>query len=317
VRDPERRPSREGLDHLLAEGPVTRRDLVSWMGRAAAFSLFAPWLEACVRPEGPFSPIDLGPGRDLPGGPDGAAGDAGFDTPPDRDLATGDATAEAAEEADAADAGDAADSGDAADATDAPSPAQCDPDLVPGTTDAPIFQSWKGNTVDPQDEASLLSSWRLVIGGLVEREVVMDFCALRDMGLDDQVTDFHCVEGWSVYDVPWNGIRLGRLLALAGVRPEARYLKITSVGGHYTESLPLSVAYEPRTLLGIGIGGDALPMKHGFPARIVVPRLLGYKNAKCVARIDLAVTEHVGFWERYGYPVSGEVPEARLREGKY
>jgi DMSO/TMAO reductase YedYZ molybdopterin-dependent catalytic subunit len=49
----------------------------------------------------------------------------------------------------------------------------------------------------------------------------------------------------------------------------------------------------------------------------VIPRLLGYKNAKYVTRITFAADELTGFWPAYGYPVAGEVPPARLREGKH
>jgi DMSO/TMAO reductase YedYZ molybdopterin-dependent catalytic subunit len=89
------------------------------------------------------------------------------------------------------------------------------------------------------------------------------------------------------------------------------------VGGEYSESLPISVAREPRTLLGYGVGGSTLPLAHGFPVRLVVPRLYGYKNAKYLSRIE--VTDHAitGYWEQYGYSYAGEVPASLLRTGKY
>ena len=70
-------------------------------------------------------------------------------------------------------------------------------------------------------------------------------------------------------------------------------------------------------MLALGINGHTLPLKHGFPARVVVPRLLGYKNPKFVRRIELVDFEHVGYWSNFGYAVEGLVPEDRLREGKY
>jgi DMSO/TMAO reductase YedYZ molybdopterin-dependent catalytic subunit len=70
-------------------------------------------------------------------------------------------------------------------------------------------------------------------------------------------------------------------------------------------------------LLGYGVGGSTLPVAHGFPLRLVVPRLLGYKNAKYLVRIE--ATDHPvdGFWEFYGYSYDGDVPSERLRPGKY
>jgi len=203
--------------------------------------------------------------------------------------------------------------------SDGPGPdvRSCEAEFQPGTEDLPILQSFPVRTVDPQDLQSILASWRLSVGGMVRREVTWSFCDLLAMGLVTQTTDFHCVEGWSVWDVPWDGVPLARLLDLAGPLPGASFLKIDCIGGRYSESLPLSVAREPRTLLALGIGGQTLPLSHGFPARVVVPRLLGYKNPKYVRRIDLVDVEHPGFWSRFGYPVSGEVPPERLREGHY
>jgi DMSO/TMAO reductase YedYZ molybdopterin-dependent catalytic subunit len=131
------------------------------------------------------------------------------------------------------------------------------------------------------------------------------------------VTDFHCVEGWSVDDVPWNGVSLARMLDLAGADPSATYLSFYSVGGEYSESLPISVAREPRTLLGYGVGGSTLPLAHGFPVRLVVPRLYGYKNAKYLSRIEITDHAITGYWEQYGYSYGGEVPASLLRPGKF
>jgi sulfoxide reductase catalytic subunit YedY len=117
--------------------------------------------------------------------------------------------------------------------------------------------------------------------------------------------------------VPWNGVPLARLLDLAGALPSATHVTFHSTGEVYGESLPIDVAREPKTLLGYGVDGSTLPLAHGFPVRLVVPRLLGYKNAKYLSRIELADHAVTGYWESYGYSYDGEVPPARLRPGKY
>ena len=185
----------------------------------------------------------------------------------------------------------------------------------PGTD--PIFDSWYENTVDAQSLVDILAGWTLTVTGMVSNPLSLSFANLVALDRQDQVTDFHCVEGWSVYDVPWNGVLLARMLDLAGTDASATHVTFHSVGERYSESLPLAVAREPRTLLGYGVGGSTLPLAHGFPVRLVVPRLLGYKNAKYLSRIE--VTDHAvtGFWEAYGYSYVGDVPTSRLRPGKY
>ena len=57
----------------------------------------------------------------------------------------------------------------------------------------------------------------------------------------------------------------------------------------------------PKTLLALGVDGHTLPVPHGFPARIVVPRLLGYKNPKHIQAIFVSNTYSGGYWEDQGY----------------
>ena len=304
----------------------TRRTLLEWMGRSTVLALSSPLIVRCVTDGGDGAggldvldawsrPDDAkieARSKDL-GAPEGTDD---LSSEPSQDAGGGqDASEEVA--ADVA-AGDELDPADSATEAEAEVATPCEDGFTPGSgNSSSVFQGWGERTVDQQDLAQLLSSWSLRIDGLVQTPRTLSFCDLLEMGLDSQVTDFHCVEGWSIYDVPWDGIRLSRLLDLVGPLPSATHLKLWSVGGTYTESLAFPIALEIRTLLGLGIGGETLPLKHGFPCRVVVPRLLGYKNPKYVERIELVDAEHAGYWSNYGYAVSGEVPAERLRPGKY
>ena len=190
-------------------------------------------------------------------------------------------------------------------------------DFRPGPGREPIYNDWFENTVDTQNLVDILENWTLTVDGMASNPLSLSFADLIALPRQDQMTDFHCVEGWSVDDVPWNGVSLASMLDLAGADPSATYVSFYSVGGEYSESLPIGVAREPHTLLGYGVGGSTLPLAHGFPVRLVVPRLYGYKSAKYLSRIE--VTDHAitGYWEQYGYSYDAEVPASLLRPGKY
>lgn len=183
--------------------------------------------------------------------------------------------------------------------------------------DHEIYSTWPVRTVDRQELEEILSGWTLGVGGLVETERTYMFAQLMELARQDQVMDFHCVEGWSVLDVPWNGVHLSTLLDLSHPLPAATHVTFHTMGGRYNESLPLPIALEPHTILSYGVGGSTLPLDHGFPLRLVVPRLYAYKSAKYVTRLELADHAVEGFWVGAGYPYLGEVPESRLRPGKY
>ena len=187
----------------------------------------------------------------------------------------------------------------------------------PGSDDQGIAFAWPERTVDRQNVEEILASWRLRVDGMVDNPGTWSFGDMLDLPRQDQVTDFHCVEGWSVFDVPWNGFHLAALVDAVQPRAGASYVTFHTIGGSYNESLPLDVALEPRTMLAYGIEGHTLPLKTGFPLRIVIPRLLAYKNAKYVERIEFTDHPIDGYWVAAGYSYDGEVPASRLREGKY
>jgi DMSO/TMAO reductase YedYZ molybdopterin-dependent catalytic subunit len=187
----------------------------------------------------------------------------------------------------------------------------------PGKPAGSLFREWWVRTIDRQDLNAILSSWRLEVGGLVDRPEVLSFAEFLALPHVEQVTDFHCVEGWSVPDVPWRGVWISDLLDRAGAKPRAAYVHFRTVLDRYNESLPLAVARERRSLLAYGVAGSTLPLDHGFPLRVVVPRLFGYKNAKYVYRVELSAEPLRGYWVQNGYDYGGEVPAAGLRPGKY
>ena len=58
-------------------------------------------------------------------------------------------------------------------------------------------------------------------------------------------------------------------------------------------------ALHPQTLLSYGMNGGELPVVHGGPLRLRVPRQLGYKNVKYINR--LTVTDSLkGFGKGLG-----------------
>jgi DMSO/TMAO reductase YedYZ molybdopterin-dependent catalytic subunit len=187
----------------------------------------------------------------------------------------------------------------------------------PGMIDPELDQLWPVRTLQEPDLQAMLAQWQLRIDGLVESPQVLSFTEVICLERQDQVTDLHCVEGWSVYDIPWNGVRLSRLLELAQPTASATHVTFHTFGDHYIGSIPLEVAVEPKTILSYGVGGATLPFDHGFPLRVVVPRLFGYKSAKYVTRIELDDEPVQSIWESFGYPYSAEVPPERLRPGKY
>jgi DMSO/TMAO reductase YedYZ molybdopterin-dependent catalytic subunit len=144
--------------------------------------------------------------------------------------------------------------------------------------------------------------YRLTIGGAVERPVTYTLHDLRAMPRAQQVSDFQCVTGWRIENVRWAGVRLDDLLAEAGLRPDAKALRFVSAEVPYDDSLTLPQALAKDVMLALDMDGKPLSHAHGFPARLVMPRMYGYKGVKWVTRIEARPTyADLGYWEQRGY----------------
>jgi sulfoxide reductase catalytic subunit YedY len=157
----------------------------------------------------------------------------------------------------------------------------------------------------------------LKVHGLCRREKTFDLeSILATFPQVERVYRMRCVERWAV-DVPWTGCELHHLLAAVEPLPQARWVKLTSHedpdvmpgvrGGEgrpvyrfaYDESLRLSEAMHPLTLLVTGCYGRRLTRVHGAPLRVVVPWKYGYKSPKAVVEIELVGDEPSSFWRRH------------------
>ena len=143
--------------------------------------------------------------------------------------------------------------------------------------------------------------WRLEISGLVERPVSLTYAQLLALPRATQVSDFHCVTGWSVPKARWAGVRLADLLALARPHASAKAIRFVSLEDPYQDSLSLEQALLPDVMLATELDGKPLSRPHGAPARIVIPEMYGYKGVKWLTRLELVDHQPTGYWEGLGY----------------
>jgi DMSO/TMAO reductase YedYZ molybdopterin-dependent catalytic subunit len=193
-------------------------------------------------------------------------------------------------------------------------------DMAPEYHAADISKFFKPNGSispgDPEYRKDLLAhwaDWRLEIGGLVDNPLSLSLADLRAQPARTQITRHDCVEGWSCIG-KWTGAKLGPLLDLAKLKPQARFLVFycmdtldPSDPGQYYESIDMVDARHPQTILAYEMNDRPLPVQHGAPLRLRVERQLGYKQAKYIKRIEaVADFSHVqggrgGYWEDRGY----------------
>lgn len=177
-------------------------------------------------------------------------------------------------------------------------------DTVSSLTDGvPVLPAggWRIYTISGSLPSFDAASWRLEIGGLVDRPLSLRHRDVRALPRAEQVSSFHCVTGWSVDGVRWGGVRLQDLFAAARPQPNARALRFTSAEVPYVDYLTLRQGLLPDVMLAYEMDGKPLSRPHGAPLRLVIPRMYGYKNVKWLSRIDLVERSDDGYWEQRGY----------------
>jgi DMSO/TMAO reductase YedYZ molybdopterin-dependent catalytic subunit len=173
--------------------------------------------------------------------------------------------------------------------------------LVPSQVRQVVPSGWRIYTVAATMPRFDASTWRLRIDGLVDRPQTLTYAQLLALPRSEQVSDFHCVTGWSVPNVRWAGVRFHDLLALARPKPQARALAFVSAERPYVDSLTLDQVNLKDVMLAYEMDGKPLSRPHGAPARVVIPDMYGYKNVKWVEQIVLTDRAVDGYWEVRGY----------------
>jgi DMSO/TMAO reductase YedYZ molybdopterin-dependent catalytic subunit len=151
------------------------------------------------------------------------------------------------------------------------------------------------------------AGWTLRIHGMVQREVTVTFAELLRRPLIEDYITLCCVSdpvgGPYIGNAKWLGASLASLLREARPLAGADQLLCTSVDG-FTSGTPLTVVMDSRdALVAVAMNGTALPVEHGFPARLVVPGLYGYVSA-CKWVTDIEVTrfsQASAYWVQNGW----------------
>lgn len=149
--------------------------------------------------------------------------------------------------------------------------------------------SWIGDRPPFVDVAA----WVLTIEGLVEHPLTLTYAELMARPQDTLTAILDCTGGWYA-EQQWRGLRLGDLLAAAGVRPEAASVTFESLTG-YQRRFPLAEAADFLLAVGIVTGKvesafAPLSPGHGFPLRLVAPGRRGMEWVKWVTAVRLNAT---------------------------
>ncbi len=145
-----------------------------------------------------------------------------------------------------------------------------------------------------------LDQWQIKIHGHVENPVTLDWPQFMALPQFTDTSDFHCVTTWSQFDMPFTGVAFFTLADLVKPKPEATHVYFKSHDGYSTNN-PIEVCLDDDVLVAHSWNGQPLPVEHGGPARVIVPKRYAWKGAKWVKEIIFLDRDLLGFWELRGY----------------
>ena len=171
-------------------------------------------------------------------------------------------------------------------------------------------------TLDP-------AGFRLNVGGLIERPLSLSLTDLRQMRSQTAVVTLECAgngrtlfepqvpgERWNVGAVStaeWTGVPLVEVLDRAGVLSNAREVLFRGADGgtvdgrsdaiRFERSLPVDRGLTGDALLAYAMNGEALPVQHGYPLRLIVPGWYAVASVKWLTDIELIDAPFDGYYQ--------------------
>jgi hypothetical protein len=129
-----------------------------------------------------------------------------------------------------------------------------------------------------------LATWRLRVGGRVDRPLELDLTSLEALGATDRVATLDCTSGWAV-ETAWRGTPVVAVLDAAGADRSAPFVRVRSVTGW---SVNLERGELDGALLATHVAGMPLPADNGAPLRLVAPGRRGLDWVKWIASVEVA-----------------------------
>lgn len=145
------------------------------------------------------------------------------------------------------------------------------------------------------------NTWTLTVEGLVEKPKVFSWEEFSALPADEQVSNFHCITGWSKVNNNWRGIRLQTIAEIVKPLPEAKFIIFSTADKEYFDWLTLEEAFGPDIMIALEFEGEPLEIAHGGPARLLTPSKWAYKAVKWVKNIEFTDKKIVSYWAQYGY----------------
>ena len=152
-----------------------------------------------------------------------------------------------------------------------------------------------GNDFDP-------ANWKMYVIKKSGDTLTVTLDDLKKLPKTDIIFNFKCIEGWNQV-TRWAGVRFSDFIKAYGLNEEAsmKYLGLMTPDEAYYVGIDMASALHPQTILCYELNGQPLPMKEGFPLRLIIPVKYGIKHLKRIGTMYFANNRPPDYWAERGY----------------
>jgi len=185
----------------------------------------------------------------------------------------------------------------------AASQARAGRDLPPGQV---IRRDWPAQHYGPVPRFRP-DTWTFMVMGATESGVEhrWDWAGITRLPRCAVTADLHCVTKCTIPAIAWEGIPAAEVLSVAPPAGPVTHVMVWAEYG-YSANIGIDDFAADTTLFATAVAGDPLTPEHGYPIRLVVPHLYGWKSVKWVRAVEYLTENRRGFWEERGYHNSAD-----------
>jgi hypothetical protein len=146
------------------------------------------------------------------------------------------------------------------------------------------------------------AAWKMYVIKANGDTLALNLDDIKKLPKTDVTFNFKCIEGWNQI-THWAGVRFSDFMKAYGLNAEGgmKYLGLTTPDKQYYVGIDMASAMHPQTILCYQLNGRPLPLREGYPLRLIIPVKYGIKHLKRIGTMYFANNRPPDYWAERGY----------------
>jgi len=146
------------------------------------------------------------------------------------------------------------------------------------------------------------AAWKLYVIKKGGDTLTLKLDDIKKLPKTEIIFNFKCIEGWSQITY-WGGVKFSDFVKAYDLTDESamKYLGLSTPDEGYYVGIDMPSALHPQTLLCYELNGQPLPLKEGYPLRLIIPVKYGIKSLKRIGTMYFDNERPPDYWAERGY----------------